>query len=473
MFLWRVSSVFPDAMQLNMRRLHSRGAANRGICVDAEGAMLGPDCVLVRRTSRGFRSIKREHAAALQKCALAEGPDRDLLFRQSQRITEALDKGELALAQIYGLHIPVIDLDDRRLARIAQIGFAKGYDPDEPRVPKGNLHGGEWTTGEASDAATSSNIDVAADSSDGGALAIATASDDGSDGGDDGEGDADRGGSGDGSPATGQGPSGSPEASAASGDQANGGGTAPPDNSIQIKWPDTSPSAGAPPPRPSNPDIGPGTLGSPDLGDGEANTAPSPAVAQPAPSDSAATPPGSDTGGVPSPDIPAKQPSTTPEINAVLRSLATWLARAMAMLGALYEFDPEVAAVLAAIEATVWLADYSPKIFSYLDDPKTLAELQRAATRPAPAGYEIHHIVEAQKRSDNPESNARNFPDLIDSAENLVRVPYWKHVEISSWYSTVNEDYNGLSPRDYLRGKGWEEQYEIGLRALRRFGVLK
>jgi hypothetical protein len=125
------------------------------------------------------------------------------------------------------------------------------------------------------------------------------------------------------------------------------------------------------------------------------------------------------------------------------------------VLGVMYELDPEVAMVLAAIDAVGWLADYLPKIFSYLDAPKTLAELQRAATRPAPAGYEIRHIVEAQKRSDNPQSNARNFPDLIDSAENRVRVPYWKHVEISSWYSTVNEDYNGLSPRDYLRGKDW------------------
>jgi hypothetical protein len=141
-------------MQLIMRRLHPRGVANRGIRVDAEGAMLGPDCVLVRRTSRGFRGIEREHAAAWQKCALVEGRDRDLLFRQSQRITEALDKGELALAQIYGLHIPVADLDDRRLARIAQIGFAKGYNPDELRVPKGDPHGGEWTTGGTSEAET-------------------------------------------------------------------------------------------------------------------------------------------------------------------------------------------------------------------------------------------------------------------------------------------------------------------------------
>jgi hypothetical protein len=348
MFLiWSVFSISPDAMQLIMRRLHSRGAANRGICVDAEGAMLGPDCVLVRRTSRGFRGIERDRAAALQKCALLEGRDHDLLFRQSQRIAEALDNGEIALAQIYGLHLPVADLDDNRLAHISQISFARAYNADEPRVPKGDPHAGEWTMGGASDAATDSNIDVAADSGGGG--------EDGS-------------GSGDGSglPATGQGPAGSPEASAASSDQANGGGTAPPDNSIEIKWPVAPPPSGASPPQPPNPDSGLGTLGSPDLGDGATDTAPQPTHTEPSPPDSAATPSSLDTGNAPPPDVPATQPTTTPELNAVLRSLAAWLGRAAAVLGALYEFDPEVAAVLAAIEAAIWLADYSPKIFLIL-----------------------------------------------------------------------------------------------------------
>lgn len=392
-------------MQLIMRRLHPRGAANRGICVDAEGATLGPDCVPVRRTSRGFRGIERDRADALQKCALAGGRDRDLLFRQSQRIAEALDKGEIALAQIYGLHIPVVDLNDRQLARISQIGFARGYNPDEPRLPKGDPHGGEWTIGETADAAVDA-LDVFADIGDGGG-------DDGNTGGgDDGEGGGDSG------------------------------------------------------------DGGPATLGTSDLGDETPNPGPQPGDGQPSPQDGAASP--SETEGNASPpDIPATQPSTTQQVNAVLRSLATWLGLAQAVLGAVYELDPEVAMVLAAIEATIWLADYISKIFSYLDGPQTVADLQSAATRPAPPGYEIHHIVEAQRGSDNPQSNARNFPDLIDSAENLVRIPYWKHVEISSWYSTKNERYGGVTPRQYLRGKSWNEQYTLGLQILRDMGVLK
>jgi hypothetical protein len=42
----------------------------------------------------------------------------------------------------------------------------------------------------------------------------------------------------------------------------------------------------------------------------------------------------------------------------------------LAVLGATYEFDPEVAMVLTAIEATAWLADYLPKVWSCLDDPQ-------------------------------------------------------------------------------------------------------
>ncbi len=392
-------------MQLIMRRLHPRGAANRGICVDAEGAMLGPDCILVRRSPHGFRGIEREHAQALQKCALMEGRDRDLLFRQSQRIAEALDKGEIALAQIYGLHIPVVDLDDRRLARISKIDFARGYNPDEPRIPKGNPHGGEWTTGETPESTIDGTTNGGADDDEGG--------------GDSGDGAGDSG-NGGGPPATGQFPSGSLEAMAATRDQGDRGDTAPVDQpAIEFKWPDASPPSSAPPAQPPSASSGSGTLGSPDLGDGTPNAA-QPSNSQPPPPDSGARPSGPDRGDAPPPNIPTAQPSTTKEINAVLRSLATWLGRALAVLDALYEFDPEVVAMLAAIEAADWLADYLPKIFSYLDAPKTLSELQNAATRPAPAGYEIHHIVEAQRRSKNEQSNAKRFPDQIDSRENLV-----------------------------------------------------
>jgi hypothetical protein len=123
------------------RRLYPRGTANKGICVDAQGAMLGPDCVLISRTPRGYRVLDPNAASALQKCVLDLHRDRNWLFRQCQRIADALDNGELALAQIYGLHIQLAELDDRQLTKIS---FAKsGYDPDEPRIPEGQPHAGE------------------------------------------------------------------------------------------------------------------------------------------------------------------------------------------------------------------------------------------------------------------------------------------------------------------------------------------
>jgi len=139
-------------MIANMRRLYPRGAANRGICVDAEGAMLGPECVLVERSSSGFRAIGRDDAAGIQRCAFGVNRDRDWLFRQCQHIADALNKGEVALAQIYGLQIPIDNLDDSQLWR-TELAKA-GFNPDEPRIPKGEPHAGEWTTGGADEADT-------------------------------------------------------------------------------------------------------------------------------------------------------------------------------------------------------------------------------------------------------------------------------------------------------------------------------
>jgi len=61
----------------------------------------------------------------------------------------------------------------------------------------------------------------------------------------------------------------------------------------------------------------------------------------------------------------------------------------------------------------------------------------------------------------------------IDSRENRVRIPTLKHIDVSRWYSTKNEKYGGLSPRDYLRDKDWEEQMRIGLDILREYRVLQ
>jgi hypothetical protein len=48
-----------------------------------------------------------------------------------------------------------------------------------------------------------------------------------------------------------------------------------------------------------------------------------------------------------------------------------------------------------------------------------------------------------------------------------------KHIDISAWYQTGNDEFGGLSPRDYLRDKDWDEQMRVGLDRLRKFKVLK
>ncbi|MBV9860435.1 MAG: hypothetical protein JO038_10085 [Alphaproteobacteria bacterium] len=78
----------------NMRRLHRRGPASRGLAVDIDGVIVGPDCVLIRRTEHGYRCITREEAAALQDFLLGGGWKADWLFEQCRRIAKALNNRE-------------------------------------------------------------------------------------------------------------------------------------------------------------------------------------------------------------------------------------------------------------------------------------------------------------------------------------------------------------------------------------------
>jgi hypothetical protein len=139
-----------DLVYEKMRRLDSRGPASRGVVVDTEGAMLGPDCVLVRRTAAGYRCLHPVEAAAIQKAVFETQRDEpDRLFVLSQGIAKALNRGELALAQIYGLRIPIAGLDSGRLRKLASVAplTKVNFNPDEPRIPAGQPDGGEWTDG--------------------------------------------------------------------------------------------------------------------------------------------------------------------------------------------------------------------------------------------------------------------------------------------------------------------------------------
>jgi hypothetical protein len=124
------------------------------------------------------------------------------------------------------------------------------------------------------------------------------------------------------------------------------------------------------------------------------------------------------------------------------------------------------------LEAPRGIHGYIAEIQSYRDPPKTLEEMQQAATDKTTPGYQNHHIVGQVAR----EEPGRNFPEeWIDRPENKVRITTRKHYEINVWYAQSNDDepFYGRSPRDYLRGKQWSERYRIGLEALRDHGVLK
>jgi hypothetical protein len=98
----------------------------------------------------------------------------------------------------------------------------------------------------------------------------------------------------------------------------------------------------------------------------------------------------SDNGGKgePPPEIPEEKPPTRLGRRAVVRGAANWLAKATR--GRAFALIRAFALVLEAIP---WIRDEIANIWSSLDGPKSLEELQRAVNEPKD-GYQVHHIVE-------------------------------------------------------------------------------
>ena len=160
------------------------------------------------------------------------------------------------------------------------------------------------------------------------------------------------------------------------------------------------------------------------------------------------------------PELPARKPSKWAGRIRYAARVAKWAARAgirLTPVGRLFDI----------YAAAHWIYDQTPYIVSYLDDPKSIHELRDLVSKPE-KGYEIHHIVEqtAARRGGYPE-------DLINSRENRVRIPTLKHHKITGWYQIRNKKFGGLTPREYLHGKTWNERVEVGYKAMRKYGVLK
>lgn len=154
------------------------------------------------------------------------------------------------------------------------------------------------------------------------------------------------------------------------------------------------------------------------------------------------------------PRIPRQRPPSSSERTAIAKATAIWLAE-------------NAVAASEAIARSSWLYHAIPYISSYLDAPKTLEELQQDVFTPK-TGYDRHHIVEQSSAEEAGYPRAR-----INAPENLVRIPKMKHWEINAWYQRGNFRYGDVSPREYLRGKDWDERRKVGLEALIRYRVLK
>lgn len=163
------------------------------------------------------------------------------------------------------------------------------------------------------------------------------------------------------------------------------------------------------------------------------------------------------------PDIPNEMPETAQLRNRLIKEAAIWLAKAALREAA----NPVVGTFLNVLDAALWIQEGYPYIRAYLDQPKSLDELQQAVSAPQ-KGYDVHHIVEKTPAAQD------GFPrSLIDGPDNLVRIPTLKHWEVNRWYETKNMNYGGVTPRIYVRDKDWEERRTVGVRALVEAGVLK
>jgi hypothetical protein len=116
-----------------------------------------------------------------------------------------------------------------------------------------------------------------------------------------------------------------------------------------------------------------------------------------------------------------------------------------------------------ASDAEEWEEIIADEDFHSFDKPEQFKKFYERLYDPE---REWHHIVE----------RSANFPEwLRHNTVNVVKIPRAKHWEISRFYSTANDDwpYLGLSPREWLRGKSWEEHFEHGIDILKKFRALK
>jgi hypothetical protein len=159
-------------------------------------------------------------------------------------------------------------------------------------------------------------------------------------------------------------------------------------------------------------------------------------------------------------ESPLAIPSVPPEARQHINQIAREVARSPYLTIYYFTTITEM--------AEHWLNDLHWEINANQDPPKTLGELYDAMSQPDKRGYDRHHIVEQTAAHNQGFSESR-----IDGPDNLVLIPRYRHEQINRWYQVPNEEFNWLTPRQYLQRKSWEEHRAMGLRAMRDVGVLK
>lgn len=163
------------------------------------------------------------------------------------------------------------------------------------------------------------------------------------------------------------------------------------------------------------------------------------------------------------PEIPQQRPETRSERMDFARSAVAWIGR-------IGRYSPAAGMFLGALDQAEDLKALTDAIKTANDPPRSLDELQEAVGSTSKDGYHDHHIAEqtAARNAGDPES-------LIQSRDNLVRIPILKHIDITSYDATRIEQEDGSmpSPRESLKGKDFETRRQFGLEMLRRYGVLK
>jgi hypothetical protein len=107
--------------------------------------------------------------------------------------------------------------------------------------------------------------------------------------------------------------------------------------------------------------------------------------------------------------------------------------------------------------------------FSSFDDFKktSFIEAMLKAYGAAGPGKEWHHIVEQGG------DNATNFsPEQLHSTKNIMPLPDPVHDLVTAEYAK-EYDHSGVSVREWLSGQSFEDQWNEGIKILRRLGIVK